>query len=178
MKIGTGSVVNETDRVITVRFDGKDAYPIQPGLNRDIPVTFADLAKAQNPQTVRKATRDELDADAELTHGPTFEEYIAAGYPADKYPPQGYAERDSEGLRAYRAAVATRAESADSGDAADPLLPPTTDDAPLAEGEIDPTIGAVADAAPPVDPPPAKPPAAAAPPPAEPARSKKTGKHK
>lgn len=36
--------------------------------------------------------------------GPTLEEYIAAGYQPDTYPPSGYAEVPSPGLDAYRAA--------------------------------------------------------------------------
>lgn len=38
--------------------------------------------------------------------GPTFEEYTKAGYNPASYPPHGYAERDSAGLREYRAARA------------------------------------------------------------------------
>lgn len=34
--------------------------------------------------------------------GPTLEEYIAAGYKAEGYPPSGYAEKPSEGLTLYR----------------------------------------------------------------------------
>lgn len=34
--------------------------------------------------------------------GPTFEEYVAAGYAPEAYPPRGWAEKDSPGLREYR----------------------------------------------------------------------------
>jgi len=37
------------------------------------------------------------------TDGPTLEEYVAAGYKAENYPPDGYAERPSAGLTEYRA---------------------------------------------------------------------------
>ncbi len=38
-----------------------------------------------------------------LAGGPTLEDYVAAGYDAATYPPQGYAEVPSPGLAAYRA---------------------------------------------------------------------------
>lgn len=34
--------------------------------------------------------------------GPTFEEFVNAGYQAEHYPPHGYAEKASPGLEAYR----------------------------------------------------------------------------
>jgi hypothetical protein len=37
------------------------------------------------------------------TDGPTLEDYVLAGYGADTYPPEGYAEVASPGLEAYRA---------------------------------------------------------------------------
>lgn len=38
--------------------------------------------------------------------GPILEQWLASGYQAENYPPQGYAELDSAGLRAYKAAIA------------------------------------------------------------------------
>ena len=38
-----------------------------------------------------------------LEGGPTIEEWIASGYPAEKYPPSGYAEKPSSGLTLYKA---------------------------------------------------------------------------
>src|SRR5262249_43609290 len=45
----------------------------------------------------------EPPAPALSQDGPTIEEYIAAGYPADKYPPDGYAEKPSPGLTRHKA---------------------------------------------------------------------------
>ena len=36
-----------------------------------------------------------LDLEHLRTDGPTLEEFTAAGYPADKYPPRGYAKREA-----------------------------------------------------------------------------------
>lgn len=41
--------------------------------------------------------------------GPTFEEFTKRGYPADKYPPEGWAEVSSAGLTAYRKEMADKA---------------------------------------------------------------------
>ena len=41
--------------------------------------------------------------DPALTAGPTFEEWTAAGYAPESYPPKGYPEKPSAGLTAYRA---------------------------------------------------------------------------
>lgn len=38
------------------------------------------------------------------TDGPTLEEFIEKGYMPENYPPQGWAEKPSEGLTQYRAA--------------------------------------------------------------------------
>lgn len=37
--------------------------------------------------------------------GPTLEAFVEAGYKPEHYPPEGFAERDSPGLRDYRATV-------------------------------------------------------------------------
>lgn len=41
------------------------------------------------------------------TDGPTFEQYVDAGYPPANYPPGGYVEKPSAGLDAYRAEQAS-----------------------------------------------------------------------
>jgi hypothetical protein len=41
-------------------------------------------------------------ADRVQADGPTFEEFVEAGYPAAEYPPVGYAEKASPGLQQYR----------------------------------------------------------------------------
>ena len=48
---------------------------------------------------------DELRLD-----GPTLEEYVAAGYKPETYPPQGYGEKPSPGLEAWRASVRVEGE--------------------------------------------------------------------
>jgi hypothetical protein len=46
-------------------------------------------------------------------NGPTFEEWVRASYPPDKYPPAGYAEVSSPGLAAFRATGALPAPADD-----------------------------------------------------------------
>lgn len=43
-----------------------------------------------------------VNDDVLRTDGPTLEDYVAAGYRAEDYPPPGYAEVPSEGLTAFR----------------------------------------------------------------------------
>lgn len=44
------------------------------------------------------------------TDGPTLEEFVDAGYSQEVYPPSGYAAKESPGLEAYRALVASMTE--------------------------------------------------------------------
>jgi len=53
---------------------------------------------ADQPEAPQPSTPDGLRTD-----GPTLEEYVEAGYLAENYPPQGWAEKPSPGLDAYRA---------------------------------------------------------------------------
>lgn len=53
------------------------------------------MANEDNPTTSPAKLR---------TNGPTLREYVAAGYPAETYPPQGYAERPDEMLAYERPA--------------------------------------------------------------------------
>ncbi|MEI5996817.1 hypothetical protein H3V53_06265 [Paraburkholderia bengalensis] len=59
----------------------------------------------------RKAKKQAADgADALRTDGPTVAEYVAAGYQAVNYPPQGYASRST--AEEIAAAVKAQAEAA------------------------------------------------------------------
>lgn len=61
-------------------------------------------------------------AAAPQPHSPTFEEYVAAGYLPENYPPAGYEEVPSDGLTAYReqqAAAKAEDEKATATAAAD-----------------------------------------------------------
>jgi hypothetical protein len=46
--------------------------------------------------------RPVFEPEALRTDGPTVEQWVAAGYRREHYPPEGYAEVDSPGLQALR----------------------------------------------------------------------------
>lgn len=77
-----------------------------------IDMTEEDFVKLPVGTAVR------ADVPPAMSNGPTLEEYVAAGYLAENYPPEGYAIRESPGLDAYRAAqepaAAVEAASADT----------------------------------------------------------------
>lgn len=50
--------------------------------------------------------RDLFNAEGLRLDGPTFEQWVEASYPPEAYPPKEYAEKPSEGLRAYRESLA------------------------------------------------------------------------
>jgi hypothetical protein len=74
-----------------------------------VPEGAATVTSAQAP------TDADDDSQALLQNGPTLEEYLAAGYSAESYPPQGYAARESE---AYTEYVRLRAANAGDDDTA------------------------------------------------------------
>jgi hypothetical protein len=80
--------------VRAIKFGGARLHPGPEPI--DLP---EDIIAALPPGTVRPVAPP---PPALRTDGPTLEEFISAGYKAEHYPPQGYAEKDSEGLRAYR----------------------------------------------------------------------------
>lgn len=57
-------------------------------------------------------------------NGPTIEEYVAAGYVADNYPPDGFAAVESEGLSRY---LETGSIEETPADTTDPEATPATD---------------------------------------------------
>lgn len=91
---------NKTDRHVRFavgRGPGReDVYDVAPGERCQGPGTYEVPFKREGLTLIAPD-----DQEPERI-GPTFEEWVAAGYQAHGYPPQGYEERDSEGLRAYR----------------------------------------------------------------------------
>lgn len=59
MADGTVPMMNTSTTALDVRFDGKHAYTLKPGLNRGVPQYIADFAKQQHPKHVRRATTEE-----------------------------------------------------------------------------------------------------------------------
>lgn len=71
----------------------------------------AQIDEAKVKLDGRKAKKQAADgADALRTDGPTVAEYVAAGYQAVNYPPQGYASRSTP--EEIAAAVKAQAEAA------------------------------------------------------------------
>jgi hypothetical protein len=52
--------------------------------------------------------------DPPRTDGPTIEVWVKAGYKAEDYPPEGFEEKPSEGLAAFRAEQAAAKTAADA----------------------------------------------------------------
>lgn len=82
-----------------------------------------------------EAEAEEPGSDGKLRQdGPTLEEYVKAGYPADTtYPPSGYAEKPSDGLTALRAQAAEAPAAEAPQDAPD--SEPEAVDPDIAEAE-------------------------------------------
>lgn len=63
------------------------------------------LAAARDTQVLDYSRRKSSESPLKITlrtDGPTLEKWVEAGYPADKYPPDGYAELDSPALQVYK----------------------------------------------------------------------------
>lgn len=84
-----------------------------------------------HPSISRRLERDILRQD-----GPTFEDYVRAGYAPAAYPPQGYAEKPSAGLDAYRASLLEPPKAAADEAPQDPSTPAPAP-APLTEAPVE-----------------------------------------
>lgn len=109
---------------------------VKPGAELEVNEATADhfISRGAAEYAHLKAGRErtpwggEIPRDAEglRLDGPTLEEWTAAGYKAENYPPQDYAEKPSAGLTAYR--------RKQQRVAAPPLPPPVDEDsAPKAD---------------------------------------------
>lgn len=109
---------------------------ISQGWGKDPETASKPAIPAKPPEPPRNAEGLRLD-------GPTLEMHVAAGYPADKYPPEGYASKPSPGLTVYleeRAKASTPAPVAETAKAEDlPAVPPI--EAPAAKAPEKPGKG-------------------------------------
>lgn len=81
---------------------------IKPTATNMVSVEQAKALAAARQTQVLDYTRKRSATDTPLktnlrTDGPTLEQWLQAGYTADKYPPEGYAELDSPALQVYKA---------------------------------------------------------------------------
>lgn len=80
-------------------FEGKLRYPVGTDLTTVAPIGRRHQAAASSASQLTSTNGERLD-------GPTLEEFVRAGYPAENYPPLGYAEKPSAGLTKLRKTVA------------------------------------------------------------------------
>lgn len=98
--------------------------------------------------SVRQLGTNEVATSGGTSDGPTFEEWVQAGYSPDNYPPAGYPEIPSPGLTEFRMkqeqAVVTKAEQESApqepAPIVDPIPPPVEIPVPVvAQVDPDPT---------------------------------------
>lgn len=73
-----------------------------------VELTKGDIVELNESEAKGFADKFQLFTDASdepvlSQDGPTIEQYVAAGYLAENYPPQGFAEKESEALTFYKA---------------------------------------------------------------------------
>lgn len=117
--------------------DGPHNAPRNMGVNHrpphddELAAHRREVAEREVEERAKHAPRD---ADGLRTDGPTMEEWVKAGYPADKYPPRDYAVKDSQMLHDYRAEQAKHAIASQTTDEAGDKLPPEPADPTQADG--------------------------------------------
>lgn len=90
--------------------DGREAQPLQPHYQVSEPALAADRERR------RSGTRGTSAGAKGPNNGPTVEEFVAAGYRAEDYPPQDYASRSTP--EEIAAAVARQKAEAEAAAAA------------------------------------------------------------
>jgi hypothetical protein len=104
-----------------------NGYRLRMGSSVDIPEEVYDRNRAHFDKLIKDGVIEisyvdakpsdkepELNAEGLKLGGPTLERFMEAGYPADRYPPLGWAEVPSAGLTAYRKQVADDAARAEA----------------------------------------------------------------
>lgn len=83
-----------SEKVVTLKLTG--AVVIEGAIARA--GTLVEMVEAEAKDLLRrgKAELHGVLGDELRTDGPTVAEYVAAGYRADNYPPQGYASRSTD----------------------------------------------------------------------------------
>lgn len=81
---------------------------------------FGNVSQGAAPKPETKP--EENPGQGLKQNGPTLEEWVGAGYQAADYPPAGYAERDTEGLKSFRASqqAAGGVQASDTGEESKP----------------------------------------------------------
>jgi hypothetical protein len=102
---GFAPIATDGDKVPTSA--PKAGAPTLPTVDRAKALAAARATQVLN-YTRRKEGETPLKTNLR-TDGPTLEKWLEAGYPPDKYPPEGYAELDSPALTGYKAALAEAA---------------------------------------------------------------------
>lgn len=126
---------------VATRFDSEPSLGgirIRLGSHIDISDDHYDRVKPFIDEWVSKGMVHVFKLDAVPVgedNGPTFEEWVKAGYSPDKYPPAGYAEIPSNGLIEYREKQEkTKQEFAEAAKVvAQPTEPSVTTTAPVPE---------------------------------------------
>lgn len=75
---------------------------VKPTLDEWIKKGMVEVIKLDSSGQVPEDYKIPYDAEGKRLDGPTIEEWMKAGYPADRYPPFDYAEKPSPGLTAFR----------------------------------------------------------------------------
>lgn len=115
---------NPTDQVIefeigTLPGSPPDLYRVEPGGVIDGPANYVKVFARHGLVLCEAKPADESTpapspSSDERGPGPTIEEWVDAGYPAAKYPPDGYDEVPSPGLTAYRQTGSLQVDSPNS----------------------------------------------------------------
>lgn len=128
MPIMAGEVKTSTPTFVRPKPTSYWNIPTQETPFEKVERKAAELRKAQlNSPKLDKEGKFTPEV-VKLPPGPTLEDFTAAGYPADAYPPHGYSEVSSPALDLYKAGKAAGTAPSGSDSAQTPSTPPPTGD--------------------------------------------------
>ena len=100
--------------------------------------------KAMEPHVqvaMEQEKKDEFDANGLKLGGPTLEEWMTAGYPAEAYPPTDFAETPSPGLTSFRMEqerVKNEVAALEAAKLKQEMTPVTAPEVPMAQTIVEP----------------------------------------